>query len=135
MDRDALCRLSATRLAALIRAREVSPVEVTEAVLARAERLDPILHAFMTRTPDRALERARTAEAAVQRRNRLGPLHGVPVTIKDSIWVEGVRSTLGVRPLEGFVAPESAVAVVVLPVCGETEALAGSLESQMKETF
>ncbi|MDP8922397.1 MAG: amidase family protein, partial [Chloroflexota bacterium] len=89
MDRDALCRLSATRLAALIRDREVSPVEVAVALLARAERLDPVLHAFMTRTPERALERARAAEAAVQRREWLGPLHGVPVTIKDVVWVKG----------------------------------------------
>ena len=118
MDREALCRPSATRLAALIRDRVVSPVEVTEAVLERAERLDPILHAFMTHTPERALQRARAAEAAVQRRDSLGPLHGVPVTIKDSIWVEGVRATLGVRPLERFVAPESAVAVERLETAG-----------------
>ena len=118
MDRDALCRLSATRLAALIRDRVVSPVEVTLAALERAERLDPLLHAFMTRTPERALERARAAEAAVQRRDTPGPLHGVPITVKDSIWVNGVRATLGVRPLESFVAPESAVAVNRLEAAG-----------------
>ena len=118
MDRDALCRLSATRLAALIRAGEVSPVEVAEAVLERAERLDPVLHTFMTRTPERALHRARAAEVAVQRRDPLGPLHGVPVTIKDSVWVKGVRATLGVRPFERFVAPESAVVVDRLEAAG-----------------
>ena len=118
MDRDALCRLPATRLAALIRDREVSPVEVTTAVLERAERLDPVLHAFMTRTPERALARAQAAEAALQRGEALGPLHGVPVTIKDSVWVKGVRATLGVRPLERFVAPESAVAVERLEAAG-----------------
>ena len=118
MDRDALCRLSATRLAALIRDRAVSPVEVTVAVLERAERLDRILHAFMTRTPERALERAEATEAAVLRGEPPGPLHGVPLTVKDSVWVKGVGATLGVRPLERFVAPESAVAVDRLETAG-----------------
>ena len=111
MDRDALCRPPATRLAALVRAGRISPVEITKAVVERAERLDPILRAFMTRTPERALERARAAERAVHQGDPLGPLDGVPLTIKDSVWVEGVRATLGVRPLERFVAPESAVGV------------------------
>src|SRR5215212_224743 len=94
MDRDALCRLSAARLAALIRRQEVSPVEVVDAVLARMERFEPVLNAFMTPLPDRARSAAKRAEAAVRRGDDLGPLHGVPVTIKDAIWIAGVRSTL-----------------------------------------
>jgi Asp-tRNA(Asn)/Glu-tRNA(Gln) amidotransferase A subunit family amidase len=118
MDRDALCRLSAARLAALIRRREVSPVEVTEAVLARMERFEPVLHAFMTPLPDRARAAARQAEVAVKRGDDLGPLHGVPITIKDAVWIAGVRSTLGVKMFEEFVPDQSAVAVERLEAAG-----------------
>lgn len=118
MDRDALCRLSAARLAALIRRREVSPVEATEAALARAERLDPVLTAFMTFAPERARAAACAAEAAVLRGDPLGPLHGVPVTIKDAVWVAGLPSTLGLRVYEHFVPERSAVAVERLEAAG-----------------
>ncbi|MCC6176440.1 MAG: amidase [Chloroflexi bacterium] len=111
MDRDALCRLSAVRLAALIRQREVSPVEVVDAVLDRIDRVDPILKAFMTLVPERARTAAREAEAAVQRGDAHGPLHGVPLTIKDAIWVSGIRSTLGIEPLARFVPDRSAICV------------------------
>ena len=75
-----LWALPATELAARIRRREVSPVEVAETVLARLERLNGRLGAFCTPTPDLALAMAREAEAAVVEGAPLGPLHGVPVS-------------------------------------------------------
>jgi Amidase len=83
MDATELCYTPATRLAAAIRAKEISPVEVTEAVLARIERLNPTLNAYCTVTVDLARTTARAAEAAVMRGEVLGPLHGVPYSLKD----------------------------------------------------
>src|ERR1041384_3021906 len=81
-------------IAALIRRREVSPVEVAEAHLERIARLNPELNAIVTLAPD-VIERAKAAEAAVLRGGKIGSLHGVPVTIKDTIDTAGLRTTSG----------------------------------------
>ena len=82
---------SATKLAALIRRREVSPIEIVETHLRRVEGLNPSLNAIVTLAPD-AIDRAREAEAAVIRGDDLGALHGVPITIKDTIATAGLRT-------------------------------------------
>jgi aspartyl-tRNA(Asn)/glutamyl-tRNA(Gln) amidotransferase subunit A len=92
---DDLCWTPATELAARIRSRALSPVEVTRAVLERIERLNPALNAFCTVTAEAALDQARAAEQAVVRGAPLGPLHGVPVSIKDLALTSGVRSMFG----------------------------------------
>jgi amidase len=91
---DELTKLSATKLAALIRVRAVSPVEVVGAYLHRAEQLNPRLNAIVTINPD-ALEEARIAEAAIMRGDEVGLLHGVPLTIKDTIETKGLKTTSG----------------------------------------
>ena len=85
----------ATELAGLIRAKKLSPVELTRATLERIERLDPALNAFCTVTADAALAAAREAEQAVMRGAPLGPLHGLPVSIKDLALTKGVRTMGG----------------------------------------
>lgn len=85
---------SAARLAALIRERAVSPVEVLAAHLDRIERFNPALNAIVTLAPD-AQKRAAEAAAAIIRGDAVGPLHGVPVTIKDTIETGGLRTTSG----------------------------------------
>jgi aspartyl-tRNA(Asn)/glutamyl-tRNA(Gln) amidotransferase subunit A len=90
-----LCYTPATDLARMIAAKDVSPVEVTRAVAERIERLNPALNAFCTLTTDAAMAAARTAEQAVMRGERLGPLHGVPVSIKDLAFTRGVRTMSG----------------------------------------
>jgi aspartyl-tRNA(Asn)/glutamyl-tRNA(Gln) amidotransferase subunit A len=90
-----LCYASATTLVRLIVTREVSPVEVMTSVLERAEALNPRLKAICTWTAERALEQAREAERAVLRGAKLGPLHGVPITIKDLAFTRGVRTMAG----------------------------------------
>ena len=85
----------ATELAALIRARTLSPVELTRAVLERIERLNPALNAFCTLTPEAALAAARDAEQAVTSGRPLGPLHGLPFSIKDLALTKGVRTMFG----------------------------------------
>lgn len=97
-----LSMLSLAEAAALIAARELSPVALTEAMLARIEALEPRLHAFVRVTPERALADARRAEAEAPR----GPLHGVPIALKDLIDTKGIATEAGTKVLAGRV-PEA----------------------------
>ena len=94
---------SAVELAALIRERELSPVEVVEAALARIEEVNPALNAFPFVYPAAALEAARAAEATIARGDALGPLHGVPIALKDFTPTRGLRTTLGSFAYEHWV--------------------------------
>ncbi len=114
---DELTCLSAARLAALIRRRDVSPVEVVEAHLRRIERLNPELNAVVT-LDEGARDRAREAESAVMRNGETGALHGVPITIKDTIETKGLRTTSGTRLRAQFVPEEDATAVARLRNAG-----------------
>ena len=93
MDATALCTTSLTEVAALLQRREVSPVEITDAVLARIERLDGGLHSYLTVSAEGARASARAAEADLARGRWRGPLQGVPVGIKDLCDTRGVRTT------------------------------------------
>jgi len=86
-------RLSLTEAATLLREKQVSPVELTCACLERIERLDPTLRAFITVTADDALAQARAAETEIARGGWRGPLHGMPLALKDLIDTAGVRTT------------------------------------------
>ena len=109
-DADALCWLPAHELARRIARREVSPVEVMQTMLARAQRVDESCKVFAHFDPDRALDAARQAEQAVMRGDRLGPLHGVPITVKDNIAVGGVPMRHGSAALDGAPAAADAEA-------------------------
>lgn len=91
----ALNWLPATKLAALIRRKAVSPVEVMQAVLAQVEAREPRLNAMVLRLDEAAMAAARAAEAAVMRGEALGPLHGVPATIKDLAPLKGLPMASG----------------------------------------
>lgn len=95
MDQEDLCFTPATDLARRIRERALSPVELMEAVIARAEAMNPRLNAICTPTYETALEAARAAEAAVMCGDALGPLHGIPMTLKDLALTKGVRTMGG----------------------------------------
>ena len=95
-ERDALTISEAARL---IRERAVSPVELVAACLERIRRNDAKLHAFITVLEESALEQARNAEQAVARGDALGPLHGVPLALKDCFAIRGVRMTGGSKLL------------------------------------
>ncbi|MFQ5899518.1 MAG: amidase [Candidatus Methylomirabilia bacterium] len=118
MSGDDLCWLPATDLAAQIRSKAISPVEVTEAVLARIERVGLTLNAFCTVTPELASRAAREAEIAVLKGEPLGPLHGVPVSIKDLVFTRNVRTTGGSRIYADFIPEEDAVSVERLKAAG-----------------
>lgn len=111
MTRDELVWASAIEVAALVRSKQVSPVEVTDAVLARIEALNPRLNAFCLIAHDGARAAAREAEIAVVKGEPLGALHGVPLSIKDVIFTRGLRTTGGSRLFAEAVPEEDAVAV------------------------
>jgi Asp-tRNA(Asn)/Glu-tRNA(Gln) amidotransferase A subunit family amidase len=113
-----LCSLSATELAASIRARKVSPVDAVRQSLARMDRVQPILNAFAFVYPEEALEKARAAEAAVMRGEEIGPLHGVPIAIKDFTPTKGKRTTRGSYAFEHWVPEEDPVLVRRLLAAG-----------------
>ena len=112
-----LINKSLTTIRTLIREREVSPVEVAEAHLEQISRLNPALNAIVTLAPD-VMERARAAEAAVMRGEQLGDLHGIPVTIKDTIETAGLRTTSGSKIRTDYVPQKDAPAVARLKAAG-----------------
>ena len=77
----------------LLRKRKLSPVELTKQCLARIEKLNPTLNAFITVTADLALAQARSAEDEIVRGHWRGPLHGIPLALKDLIDTAGIRTT------------------------------------------
>jgi Asp-tRNA(Asn)/Glu-tRNA(Gln) amidotransferase A subunit family amidase len=100
--------LSAVTMAVQIRKRELSPVELVEAHLARIEKLNPKLNAFVQVDVEGARRQARAAEEAVTRHEKLGPLHGVPISIKSSIEVNRMRCEAGSKLRAGLVATQDA---------------------------
>jgi aspartyl-tRNA(Asn)/glutamyl-tRNA(Gln) amidotransferase subunit A len=110
--------LSIASVAERIRSRELSPVDVVEAVLSRIERLAPRLNAFITVLAADARERAREAEAEIQSGNWRGPLHGIPVAIKDFYDTAGVKTTAAFEPFKDRVPKKDAVSVAKLKNAG-----------------
>ena len=107
---DEIAYATIAELGARYRKRDLSPVEVTQALLARIEKLDPILHAFVTLTADSALAEARAAEEAL-RRGDARPLLGIPVAHKDIYLTRGVRTTGGSALLADWIPDEDATCV------------------------
>ncbi len=114
---DDLCRLTLHEAKVLLERGECSAVELTEACLARIEQVEGRVRAFLTVTPDEALEQARAADEA-RARGSSAPLLGLPVAVKDVISTRDVRTTCGSRMLEHYVPPYDATAVVRLREAG-----------------
>jgi Asp-tRNA(Asn)/Glu-tRNA(Gln) amidotransferase A subunit family amidase len=115
---DDITYLSAVFMAEQIRRKRISPVELIDTHLAKIEKLNPTLNAFVHLDPDRARQAARKAEAAVLAGSPLGPLHGVPISIKSSMEVAGLRCEAGTRLRAGFVAKQDAPLVSRLKKAG-----------------
>ena len=110
--------LPAHRLAAEIAARRLSPVDIVEALLSRIERHNPKLHAFIDVYADDARLAAEAADKAIRSGHSVGPLHGVPIALKDNYWTRGVRTTAGSKLLADFVPSEDGTAVAKLRAAG-----------------
>jgi aspartyl-tRNA(Asn)/glutamyl-tRNA(Gln) amidotransferase subunit A len=102
----------------LIERRRLSPVELTDALIARAEALDPQLNAFLLPTPDKAREQARAAEREIMAGAYRGPLHGIPFGLKDIYATAGIRTTSHSKICENLVPTEDATTVAKLYQAG-----------------
>lgn len=118
MSAGELTRLTLHDVAARIKRRELSPVTVTEAVLERIHRLNPRLNAFITVMDDEAMDAARAAETEIANGDYRGPLHGVPISLKDLLYTRGVRTTAGSPILAEFVPDRDATVVQRLRAAG-----------------
>ena len=98
-----LCYASAGTLSRLVQSKEVSPVDIIDAHLARIEATEPMLNSFITLLPEEARAAARRAEREIQSGNYKGPLHGIPVALKDLFNTGGVRTTSGSRIFDNFI--------------------------------
>ena len=108
---DDLANLHLHEAATLVRQKKVSPVQLTQACLARIEALNPTLNAFITVTAESALAQARQAEAELQSGKWRGPLHGIPIALKDLVDTAGVRTTGGSALFKDRVPREDAAVV------------------------
>ena len=115
---DDLLSLDIQSVAPLIRARKISPVELLEAALERIETLNPKLNAFITIAGEQARDAARKAEREILRKRYRGPLHGIPIALKDNIETKGLRTTAGSKILADFVPDADADVVRALRRAG-----------------
>ena len=113
-----VCYLTLLDAAAMLRRKELSPVELTQAVLDRIGRIDGRLHSYLAVLPERALEQARRADRELRSGNDRGPLHGIPVAVKDLCSMRGVRTTCASRVLENWTPDEDATVVERLEAAG-----------------
>lgn len=113
-----LWRLSAVEIGRLLARRVVSPLEVLTEILDRREKLDPILNAVVTLDREGATAAAAASEERYRTRASLGPLDGIPITIKDNLYVGGMRATWGSRLYSDFTAPADDIAVARLRAAG-----------------
>lgn len=124
LDDAQLAFASISQIARLFRARKLSPVELTRLLLARIDSLNPKLNAFLTVSAEEALQQASKAEAELARgkgrssRRDRGPLHGIPLSLKDNIFTAGVRTTAGSQILRNFIPSKDAPVVTALKQAG-----------------
>ena len=113
-----LCFLTAAELGPLLREKKLSPVELVEAHLQRIEALEPALNSFITLLPDKARVSARSAEEEIQKGDYRGPLHGIPLGLKDAYDTKGIRTTYGCAVYDRRLPDEDSTTAVRLREAG-----------------
>jgi aspartyl-tRNA(Asn)/glutamyl-tRNA(Gln) amidotransferase subunit A len=113
-----LCFLTIKQLSHLIQKKEVSPVELTNSFLERINRLDGKINAYITLLESKSIKTSQKAEKAILSGDYLGPLHGIPISIKDAIITKGIRTTVGSKILSDFIPEEDSTAVKRLKQAG-----------------
>ena len=106
MDTLEICYMSAGVLSKLVESKEISPVEIIDAHLARIDATEPVLNSFITLLADESRIAARQAEKDIQAGKDKGPLHGIPVGLKDLYNTAGVRTTSGSKIFDTFIPAE-----------------------------
>lgn len=102
----------------LIASREISCLEVVDAIIERIEKLNPKLNAFITLLDESARREATHADSLIKQGKYLGPLHGIPISLKDLIYIKGVRSTSGSKILTDFVPDYDSTVAIKLRTAG-----------------
>ena len=105
-------QMTISELSPKIKNKEISPLEVTEAALVEATRLQPTLNSFITLMHEQAMEQARESERALSRGDYRGPLHGIPIGLKDNLETAGITTTVGSKVLASHVPEEDAEVVI-----------------------
>ena len=118
MSNTEICYQTAVEMARRVKTREISARELLEAHLEQIERVNPQVNAICTLVADRALRQAEKADRAQQEDRSLGPLHGLPIAIKDLVLTRGIRTTFGSRIYKDFVPEENALFVDRLEAAG-----------------
>jgi aspartyl-tRNA(Asn)/glutamyl-tRNA(Gln) amidotransferase subunit A len=118
MTQTTLCYLTIREASTLLRSRQLSPVELTRAFLERIAQLDDTLQAYITVLPESAMAAARTAEAEILRGDYRGPLHGIPIALKDLYDTQGIRTTASSRVMADRIPSEDATTTARLEAAG-----------------
>ena len=113
-----LLKLNISELSQLIQSKKISPVELTSATLQHIEALNPEHNAYVTVMAEQAMQTAHSAEKAILAGDYKGPLHGVPLSLKDAIFTKGVRTTFGSETHKDFVPDHDAHVVTRLYEAG-----------------
>jgi aspartyl-tRNA(Asn)/glutamyl-tRNA(Gln) amidotransferase subunit A len=113
-----LCYLSIAEAGALLKSNRLSPVELTKAFLGRIERIDSRIHSFVLVTPEEALRQAKAAEKEITSNRYRGPMHGIPIGLKDLIETAGIRTTAHSKVLIDHIPAEDATVVSRLKEAG-----------------
>ncbi|MBY9011423.1 MAG: amidase [Candidatus Lokiarchaeota archaeon] len=118
MNKEDICFMSAFEMREKIETQELSSLEITETIIERIEKINPILNAYCTPTFELARETAKKADESVKRSEKLGLLHGIPTSIKDLMLTKGIKTTFGSKLYEDFIPEQDEVAVQRLITSG-----------------
>jgi Asp-tRNA(Asn)/Glu-tRNA(Gln) amidotransferase A subunit family amidase len=110
-NKEDICFMSAYELAEKIKTQELTSIEITETIIERIEKINPIINAYCTPTFDLARDMAKKADAAVKKGEKIGLLHGIPISIKDETDTKGIKTTYGCVAYENYVPEEDDITV------------------------
>ena len=111
MSKEEICYMSACEMADKIRSQELTSLEITEAIIERMEKINPLVNAYCTPTIELAREMAKKADDAVKKGEKIGLLQGIPTSIKDLMQTKGIRTTYGSKLYENFIPEVNDIAV------------------------
>ncbi|MFX1428272.1 MAG: amidase, partial [Promethearchaeota archaeon] len=111
MNKEDICFMPAYEMVERIRSQEITSLEITETIIERIKKINPIVNAYCTPTYDLARDMAKNADKAVKKGEKLGSLHGIPTSIKDLMQTKGIKTTFGSKLYEDFIPDQNDIAV------------------------